>query len=124
MRRYGIGVAAELTGMHQQTIRQYERLGLIQPHRSPGGTRYFTDADLERLLTIARLTQDMGVNLAGVEVILRMRDREDRLMDVAQAMFQRLDAETRAHFEHLLGGRRSGLVPASRGRLARLWDED
>ena len=68
---YNISVVARLTGLHEQTIRQYERLGLIKPQRTPGGTRSFSEADIERLQAIANLTREMGGNLAGVELILR-----------------------------------------------------
>src|ERR1043166_4278253 len=90
---YAISAVAELTGMHPQTIRQYERLGLIAPRRSAGGTRYYSEADVARLLAIGELTQQLGVNLAGVEVILRMREREGQLVELAREMFGWLDAE-------------------------------
>src|SRR5687767_3711150 len=109
-RRYAISVVSELTGMHQQTIRQYERLGLVQPKRSAGGTRYFTEGDVERLQAIAQLTQQMGVNLAGVEIILRMREREGQLLRLAREMFVQLDDDARTRFEHLLRGNKPGLV--------------
>jgi MerR family transcriptional regulator/heat shock protein HspR len=117
MRRYAISVVAEITGMHQQTIRQYERLGLLCPQRSPGGTRYYSDADIERLLAIAQLTQQMGVNLAGVEIILRMREREGQLLQLAREMFAQLDADARQRFEHLLRGNKPGLVKANGSML-------
>jgi len=119
VRRYAISVVAQITGMHQQTIRQYERLGLITPHRSEGGTRYYDDGDVERLLAIAQLTQQLGVNLAGVEIILRMREREGQLLRIAREMFAQLDAETRAQFEHLVRGNKPGLVRLHEGRLVR-----
>jgi MerR family transcriptional regulator/heat shock protein HspR len=115
LRGYAISVVAEVTGMHQQTIRQYERLGLIQPQRSPGGTRYFSDADIERLQAINQLTQQMGVNLAGVEIILRMRDRECQLLELAREMFAQLDEVARSRYEHHLRGNRPGLVRVSGG---------
>lgn len=118
-RRYAISVVAEITGMHQQTIRQYERLGLVCPRRSPGGTRYFTDGDIERLLAIAQLTQQMGVNLAGVDIILRMREREGQLMQLAREMFAQLDADARQRYEHLVRGNKPGLVKASGSMLER-----
>lgn len=71
---YMIGVAAELCGVHPQTLRQYERLGLLRPARAGAKNRLYSDADIERVRQIQRLTQDMGVNLAGVEIVLRLLD--------------------------------------------------
>jgi MerR family transcriptional regulator/heat shock protein HspR len=66
-------------GVHPQTLRMYERLGLLKPSRSDGNTRLYTDRDLERLEIILNLTRDLGVNLAGVEVILNMREKMERM---------------------------------------------
>jgi MerR family transcriptional regulator, heat shock protein HspR len=74
-RHYTISVAAELVSVHQQTIRHYERLGLIEPYRGKGDIRYFSPEDIDKLLQIRRLVDELGVNLAGVEVILNMRDQ-------------------------------------------------
>jgi MerR family transcriptional regulator/heat shock protein HspR len=70
-----ISSVAETYGIHPQTLRLYERLGLLKPSRSDGNTRLYTDLDLERLEVILNLTRDLGVNLAGVEVILSMREK-------------------------------------------------
>ncbi len=75
VKKYTISVVAEQYGVHQQTLRLYEREGLITPSRSEKGTRYYTEEDIERLEVILSLTRDMGVNLAGVSVILNMRER-------------------------------------------------
>jgi MerR family transcriptional regulator/heat shock protein HspR len=116
---YAIGAVAQLTGIHQQTIRHYERIGLLKPRRSAGGTRYFSDEDVERLRTINRLTQDLGVNLAGVEIILRMRDREQLLLKMAAQMYACLDEETRARFGQVPAeSGEPGLVQVTRTRLA------
>ena len=72
---YVISVAAELVEMHPQTLRLYERKGLIRPKRSAGKTRLYSERDIERLREIRRLTQELGVNLAGVEEIMRLRER-------------------------------------------------
>ena len=72
---YVISVAAKLLGMHVQTLRYYERAGLISPSRSSGNVRLYSEGDLERVREVKRLMEDLGVNLAGAEVILRMRDR-------------------------------------------------
>jgi MerR family transcriptional regulator/heat shock protein HspR len=77
--RYMISVAAELVGMHPQTLRIYEAKGLVRPKRTPGGTRLYSEADLERLRLIQRLTSDLGLNLAGVESVLRLQDEVMRL---------------------------------------------
>ncbi len=72
---YMISAVAELYGLHPQTLRLYERVGLLKPSRSQGNTRLYTDADLERLEVILTLTREMGVNLAGIEIILNMREK-------------------------------------------------
>ncbi len=84
--RYMISVAAELVGMHPQTLRIYETKGLVRPSRTSGNTRLYSEADVERLRLIQRLTTELGLNLAGVERVLaledelrRMRRRLDRL---------------------------------------------
>ena len=70
-----ISAVAELYKLHPQTLRLYERVGLLKPSRSQGNTRLYTDADLERLEVILNLTRELGVNLAGIEIILNMRDK-------------------------------------------------
>jgi MerR family transcriptional regulator, heat shock protein HspR len=72
---YMISAVAELHGVHPQTLRLYERAGLLKPSRSEGNTRLYTEADLERLEVILTLTREMGVNLAGIEIILNMREK-------------------------------------------------
>jgi MerR family transcriptional regulator, heat shock protein HspR len=72
---YMISAVAELYHLHPQTLRLYERVGLLKPSRSEGNTRLYTDTDLERLEVILTLTRDMGVNLAGIEIILNMREK-------------------------------------------------
>lgn len=80
---YMIGVAAEMCGVHPQTLRQYERLGLVVPSRAGAKNRLYSDDDIQRVRRIQRLTQDMGVNLAGVELILRLLDdMEDMRQDM------------------------------------------
>ena len=89
--RYMISVAAELVGMHQQTLRMYEAKGLVRPQRTPGGTRLYSEADLERLREIQRLTTQLGLNLAGVEHVLRLEDE----LRTARARAARLEHELR-----------------------------
>jgi len=91
---YTISVVAETYGVHPQTLRLYEREGLLKPSRSEGNTRFYTDEDLERLELILNLTRDLGVNLAGVEIILNMREK----MDEMQREFNRFLEYLREHF--------------------------
>jgi len=83
-----IGVAANLCGVHPQTLRQYERLGLVIPSRAGAKNRLYSELDIRRVQRIQRLTQDMGVNLAGVELILRLLDEMD---EVRKDMERQLD---------------------------------
>jgi MerR family transcriptional regulator, heat shock protein HspR len=89
--RYMISVAADLVGMHPQTLRIYEAKGLVRPKRTPGNTRLYSEADLERLRLIQRLTSELGLNLAGVETVMRLEDELKRL----RARMERLERETR-----------------------------
>jgi MerR family transcriptional regulator, heat shock protein HspR len=89
--RYMISVAAELVGMHPQTLRIYESKGLVRPKRTPGNTRLYSEADLERLRLIQRLTTELGLNLAGVETVIRLEDELVR----ARARLERLERELR-----------------------------
>lgn len=107
---YSIGIVSRLTGLHEQTIRQYERIGLIEPSRTAGGTRMFSENDVDLLRRIAALTHDMGINLAGVEVILKMRAEHAQLLSLAYEMFNYMDTATRARFESMLKGQEPGLV--------------
>ena len=77
--RYMISIAAELVGMHPQTLRIYEQKGLVRPQRTPGNTRLYSERDLERLRLIQGLTTELGLNLAGVEAVLALRDEVERL---------------------------------------------
>jgi len=87
---YMISAVAELYKLHPQTLRLYERVGLLKPSRSQGNTRLYTDGDLERLEVILTLARDMGVNLAGIEIILNMREKmvamEREMTEFAQAV--------------------------------------
>jgi len=83
-----ISSVADSYKIHPQTLRLYERLGLLKPSRSDGNTRFYTDADLDRLEIILNLTRDLGVNLAGVEVILNMREKMSKLQSEVEELFQ------------------------------------
>ena len=89
--RYMISVAAELVGMHPQTLRIYESKGLIRPKRTSGNTRLYSEADVERLQLIQQLTTVLGLNLAGVEQVLHMQDEITRM----QRRLERLEREMR-----------------------------
>src|SRR6201982_4233800 len=114
-------VAEEFDG-HPQTLRLYEREGLLKPSRSEGNTRLYTDADLERLELILSLTRDLGVNLAGVELILNMREK----MDAMQREFERFFNYLQSHAEEwsnltdpLTEGSSDALVPLTRASALR-----
>ena len=93
--RYMISVAADIVGMHPQTLRMYEQKGLVRPGRTPGNTRLYSEADLDRLRLIQRLTTGFGLNLAGVEAVLRMEDELQRLRRRLDAMERRMREEIR-----------------------------
>jgi MerR family transcriptional regulator/heat shock protein HspR len=86
-----ISVAAELVGMHPQTLRMYEQKGLVQPKRTAGNTRLYSEADLERLRLIQKLTTQLGLNLAGVEAVLDLEEQLQRM----HARLERLEREMR-----------------------------
>jgi len=94
---YTISAVAEQYSLHPQTLRMYEREGLLKPSRSEGNTRLYTDTDLARLELILSLTRDLGVNLAGVEIILNMREK----MDAMQAEFERFFKYLQSHADEL-----------------------
>jgi MerR family transcriptional regulator, heat shock protein HspR len=89
--RYMISIAAELVGMHPQTLRIYESKGLVRPKRTSGNTRLYSEQDLERLRLIQRLTTDFGLNLAGVEMVLGLEDQLNRM----QRRMARMERELR-----------------------------
>jgi MerR family transcriptional regulator/heat shock protein HspR len=96
---YIISVAAELAGVHPQTLRTYERKGLLTPKRTSGGTRRYSERDVARVLLIQQLTQEEGVNLAGVLRILQLEDEVDRLqrrLERALGEIEEVRAESRA----------------------------
>ena len=101
---YMISAVAELYQLHPQTLRLYERVGLLKPSRSQGNTRLYTDSDLERLEVILTLARDMGVNLAGIEIILNMREKmiemERQMGEFAQVVQQELSRMATRTDEH------------------------
>jgi MerR family transcriptional regulator/heat shock protein HspR len=87
--RYMISVAADIVGMHPQTLRIYEQKGLVRPKRTAGNTRLYSEADIERLQLVQRLTNELGLNLAGVELVLRLEDE----LKKAHARIERLQRQ-------------------------------
>lgn len=90
---YVISVAARMVDLHPQTLRYYERMGLLQPHRSRGNRRLYSPRDIERLRAIIRLVDDLGVNLAGVEVIFNMRRKMREMQEEMERNQQEFEAE-------------------------------
>jgi MerR family transcriptional regulator/heat shock protein HspR len=103
---YMISVAAELVGVHPQTLRQYEDKGLVRPKRTPGGTRLYSEADVERLRIIQRLTTEVGLNLAGVELVLRLEDE----LRKAHAQIDRMQLQLREEVQRVHKEYRRDLV--------------
>jgi MerR family transcriptional regulator/heat shock protein HspR len=110
---YMISVAAELVGMHPQTLRMYETKGLVRPQRTPGGTRLYSEADIERLRIVQRLTSELGLNLAGVELVLRLEDE----LRKAHAQVERLQRELRREVQSVHKQYRRDLVLVRDERL-------
>ena len=105
--RYMISVAAELVGMHPQTLRIYESKGLIRPQRTSGNTRLYSEADLDRLRLIQRLTNELGLNLAGVEHVMRLQDELVRM----SRRLDRMEQEMRRAINEVHRQYRRDLVP-------------
>ena len=103
---YMISVAAELVGMHPQTLRMYETKGLVRPQRTPGGTRLYSESDIERLRIVQRLTSELGLNLAGVERVLHMEDELQRM----RRRLERMEQEMRKALEEVHRSYRRDLV--------------
>ena len=104
--RYMISVAADLVGMHPQTLRIYEQKGLVQPKRTAGNTRLYSELDIERLRLIQRLTSEIGLNLAGVEQVLHL---EDELRHMKRRL-QRMEEEMREALQQVHRQYRRDLV--------------
>src|SRR3954463_6960722 len=120
VKTYTISAVAEMYDIHPQTLRLYEREGLLKPSRSDGNTRLYSDTDLERLEIILALTRDLGVNLAGVEIILNMREK----MDAMQREFERFFEYLRTHASEFTNVsdadfRSEALIPVSRLRIVK-----
>jgi MerR family transcriptional regulator/heat shock protein HspR len=105
--RYMISVAADIVGMHPQTLRIYENKGLIRPKRTAGNTRLYSEADIERLRLIQQLTNDLGLNLAGVEQVMQLQDEVERM----RRMLDRMEREMRDAISQVHRQYRRDLVP-------------
>jgi MerR family transcriptional regulator/heat shock protein HspR len=117
-RLFMISVVSEMLGIHPQTLRIYEREGFIKPKRSGGNTRLYSEEDVEKVEMILRLTRDLGVNLAGVEVILSMREKMEQMQREMEETIQQL----RDELEHEIRRReeiRKAMVPVKRIRARR-----
>jgi MerR family transcriptional regulator, heat shock protein HspR len=113
---YMISSVAEQYQIHPQTLRLYEREGLLKPSRSDGNTRLYTDEDLERLEVILHLTRDLGVNLAGVEIILNMRQKMGEMQAQIQEFISTLNRELAARSRPAEPPERNWLVPVINAR--------
>ena len=105
--RYMISVAADIVGMHPQTLRIYENKGLIRPKRTAGNTRLYSEADIERLRLIQQLTSDLGLNLAGVEQVMQLQDEVERM----RRTLDRMEREMREAISQVHRQYRRDLVP-------------
>jgi len=105
--RYMISVAADLVGMHPQTLRIYESKGLIRPKRTAGNTRLYSELDIDRLRLIQQLTNDLGLNLAGVEQVLELQDQVQRM----RRTLDRMEREMREAVNQVHRQYRRDLVP-------------
>jgi MerR family transcriptional regulator/heat shock protein HspR len=117
---FAIGVVAKMYNLHQQTLRLYEREGLLTPARSEGNTRLYSEKDLERLELILNLSRDMGVNLAGVEIILNLREKMRDMQSQINEMVQFLKEEIEKKTEPSAGDpNERGLVKSPKANLIR-----
>jgi MerR family transcriptional regulator, heat shock protein HspR len=110
---YMISAVAEMYDIHPQTLRLYEREGLLKPSRTEGNTRLYTDEDLERLEFILNLARDLGVNIAGIAIILQMRERMEEMNRQMHSFVEYVRTEMLAHVNQAAGGAssRSAIVP-------------
>ena len=108
---YMISAVAEQYSIHPQTLRLYEREGLLTPSRSEGNTRLYTDDDLDRLEVILKLTRELGVNLAGVEIILNMREKMEAMQQQIESFVQTLNHELSQRASQRPADNRNSLMP-------------
>jgi len=111
---YMISAVAEMYGIHPQTLRLYEREGLLKPSRTEGNTRLYTDEDLQRLEFILSLARDLGVNIAGIAIILQMRERMEAMQKEMQAFFTYIQKEMLARSQADVDASREAIIPIRR----------
>jgi len=119
---YHISRVSQMFNLHPQTLRLYEREGLLKPSRSQGNTRLYTDEDLKQLELILNLIRELGVNLAGVEVILNMRQRMQRMESEVNELLEYVQREILGGDEKDLESRRRSLVRLSQMKIVK-WDD-
>jgi len=117
---YMISAVSEMYGIHPQTLRLYEREGLLKPSRTEGNTRLYTDEDLERLEFILNLARDLGVNISGIAIILQMRERMEEMQRQMQEFVRlmRQEVVARAHAQQSADPSRGAIVPIRRHMVA------
>jgi MerR family transcriptional regulator/heat shock protein HspR len=111
---YMISAVAEMYGIHPQTLRLYEREGLLKPSRTEGNTRLYTDEDLLRLEFILNLARDLGVNISGIAIILQMRERMEEMQRQIQDFVQAIQQEVMARANMVADPSRGAIVPIRR----------
>ena len=111
---YMISVVAEMYNIHPQTLRLYEREGLLRPSRSEGNTRLYTDEDIQRLEFILNLARDLGVNIAGIAVVLQMRERMEEMNRQMQGFVDYVQTEMLDRMHAATQSQQAGLVPLRR----------
>ena len=117
---YHISIVSRMFNLHPQTLRLYEREGLLKPSRSGGNTRLYTDEDLKQLEVILNLIRDLGVNLAGVEVILNMRQKMERIEDDVNALLDYIRTNIFQGREEEFERKRRSLVRVDPGKLVKV----
>jgi transcriptional regulator, MerR family len=117
-KKYTIGVVAEMYNIHPQTLRLYEKEGLIKPYRSKGRTRYYTEEDLKRLELVLTLSRELGVNLAGIEIILRMKEQMEEMERQIQKLLEIIQKSLREEESEEV----KAIVLSSKSVVARLQD--
>ena len=117
---YMISVVSELLGVHPQTLRLYEREGFVRPSRTEGGVRLYSQGDVEQIKMVLRLTRELGVNLAGVEVILSMREKMEKLQDEMEASMERMQKEFMAELARREEMMKNPLVKTRPGRIIKI----
>ena len=108
---YMISSVAEMYGIHPQTLRLYEREGLLKPSRTEGNTRLYTDEDLQRLEFILNLARDLGVNISGIAIILQMRERMEEMNRQMQSFVEYVRSEMLTRFQQAASGSSAAIVP-------------